>query len=76
MRAAECKNVKCYREKFCVEKVHVDLASGGSYVHFGGFGWDVRHAHAPCPPSLLQLTKELLLGGVYTVTGGMSGNWL
>ena len=37
--------------------------------------WDLRYAQAPCPPSLLQLSKELLLGGVYPVTGGMSGNW-
>ena len=55
-------------------------SSTGTYVlvRFGGFGWaciwDLRHAHTPCPPSLLQLSKELLLGGVYPDTGGMSGN--
>ena len=48
------------------------------YLLFEGFGrdciWDLCQAHTPCPPMVLQSSRELLLGGAYPVTGGLSGN--
>ncbi len=49
-------------------------------IHFEGFGRDrsrdLYHVHTPYPPfpQALQSRRELLLGGVYPVAGGISGN--
>ena len=48
-------------------------------ILFEGFGrariWDLRQAHTPFPPTAHQSSKELLFGGVYPGTGGLSGYW-
>ena len=36
--------------------------------------WDLRQAHTPFPPTAHQSSRELLFGGVYPGTGGLSGN--
>ena len=67
---------------FSYEKLirHNRLFSYYFLILFEVFGrariWILRHAHTPCPPTAHQSSSELLLGGVYPDTGGLSGNWL
>ena len=81
-----CPNTKLISE----ESLAVKIESNKSYFNlweltyffflilFEGFGrariWDLCQAHTPCPPVALQSRRELLLGGAYPVTGGLSEN--